>query len=90
VLQDYSQRVLAYRDVRPLEPAVITTEDENEMLTLWQTGIIDTINTWTLNFIIGEKDIDADWDAYLAELEGVNLSDYTEMYNAAYQRTISK
>jgi len=87
VLQDYSARVLAYRDLRPLEPPVITTEDENEMLTLWQTGIIDTINTWTLNFITGQKDVNADWDAYIAELEGANLSQYTEMYNEAYQRT---
>jgi len=87
VLQDYSARVLAYRDLRPLDPPVITTEDENEMLQLWQTGIIDTINTWTLNFITGQKDVNADWDAYIAELEGANLSQYTEMYNAAYQRT---
>lgn len=90
VLQDYSTRVLAYRDLRPLEPPVVTTEDENEMLTLWQTGIIDTINTWTLRFITGERDVDADWDAYIAELEGANLSQYTEMYNEAYQRTKSQ
>jgi putative aldouronate transport system substrate-binding protein len=87
LLQEYSQRVLEYRDLRPLEPAVITTEDENEMLTLWQTGIIDTINTWTLNFITGSKDIDADWDAYIAELDGANLGTYTDMYNEAYQRS---
>jgi putative aldouronate transport system substrate-binding protein len=90
VLQDYSARVLAYRDLRPLEPAVITTEDENELLTLWQTGIIDTINTWTLRFVTGYKDVNADWDAYIAELDGANLNQYTEMYNAAYQRTKNK
>lgn len=90
VLRDYSERVLKYREVRPIEPAVVTTEDENEMLTLWQTGIIDTINTWTLNFVTGKKDVDADWDAYIAELEGANLSQFTEMYNAAYQRSKSK
>ena len=90
LLQDYSARVLKYRDLRPLEPAVVTTEDENELLTLWQTGIIDTINTWTLRFVTGDKDVNKDWDAYIAELENANLSQYTDMYNAAYQRTKNK
>jgi putative aldouronate transport system substrate-binding protein len=90
MLKDYSERVLKYREVRPIEPAVVTTEDENEMLTLWQTGIIDTINTWTLNFVTGKKDVTKDWDAYIAELEGANLSQFTEMYNEAYQRSKSK
>lgn len=90
VLQDYSARILKYRDVRPLDPPVVTNEDENEMLTLWQTGIIDTINTWSLSFVTGKKDINKDWDAYIAELEGANLSQYTEMFNAAYQRSKSK
>ena len=90
VLQNYSARMLEYRDVRPLDPPVVTTEDENELLTLWQTGIIDTINTWSLRFVTGDADINADWDAYIAALEGANLSQYTEMYNAAYQRTKSK
>jgi putative aldouronate transport system substrate-binding protein len=90
VLQDYSMRVLEYRDLRPLDPPVVTTEDENEMLTLWQTGIIDTINTWSLRFATGDADVNADWDAYIAALEGANLGQYTEMFNAAYQRTKSK
>jgi putative aldouronate transport system substrate-binding protein len=90
VLQNYSARMLEYRDVRPLDPAVVTTEDENEMLTLWQTGIIDTINTWSLRFVTGDADITKDWDAYIAALEGANLSQYTEMFNEAYQRTKNK
>lgn len=87
LLQDYSVRMLKYREIRPIDPAVVTTEDENEMLTLWQTGIIDTINTWTLNFVTGKKDVTKDWDAYIAALEGANLSQFTKMYNEAYQRT---
>ena len=34
-------------------------------------------------FITGQKDIDAEWDAYLADLEKLGLSDYI----AAYQKT---
>lgn len=49
------------------------------------TTINDTYNTWMVDFIIGEKDIDADWDAYLAEMEAAGLSRYlaeVEAYKA--------
>ena len=84
-MQDWCARVSKYRDVQPLDPVVVTDEDQDEMLNLWQTAICDTINTWTLNFVTGKKDVDKDWDAYVAELEGAGLSSYLDMYNAAYK-----
>lgn len=84
VIQDFASRATAYREVKPLDPSVVTDEDQNEMLNLWQTSIVDTVNTWTLNFIIGNKDIEADWDTYVAELNAANLQSYLDMYNSAY------
>lgn len=86
VIQDFAARNSAYRDVKPLEPGIATDEDENEMLALWQTALVDTVNTWTLQFITGQKDIEGDWDAYLAACADSNLDSYVETLNAAYAR----
>lgn len=40
------------------------------------TAIQDVYRTWMVSFVTGEKDIDADWDAYLAEMESAGLSRY--------------
>lgn len=40
------------------------------------TAIDDVYRTWMVDFVTGEKDIDADWDAYLAEMETAGLSRY--------------
>lgn len=38
-------------------------------------------------FILGEVDLDVDWDSYLKELENIGLSRYLELYQTAYDRT---
>ena len=83
-IQDFLGRTAASREVKPLDPVVGTDEDQNELLNLWQTSIVDTVNTWTLNFVTGQKDISADWDTYVAELEAANLQSFLDMYNDAY------
>lgn len=42
-------------------------------------------------FITGVKDIDsdADWEAYLADVEAVGISQLLEVYQTAYDRTNS-
>lgn len=85
-VQDKAKRYNEYREIKALEPAVVTDEDENEMLALWQTSLVDTVNTWTLQFAVGQKDIEADWDAYVAACEGANLQNYLDTFNAAYAR----
>lgn len=71
-----------------------------EGLTIWEAFPLNDIQTEAINtvsgdidtvraeyraaFITGTKDIDADWDAYLADLEAAGLSTYMEAYQAAY------
>lgn len=71
-----------------------------EGLTIWESFPLNDIQTEAINtvkgdidtvyaeyraaFITGTKDIDADWDAYLADLEAAGLSTYMEAYQAAY------
>lgn len=84
-IQDIGARTVANREIKPLDPTVIIPDDEVEMVNLWQTSLVDTINTWTLNFITGQKDIEADWDAYVAECEAANMQNYIDSYNSAYK-----
>ena len=36
-------------------------------------------------FVRGEGDIDAEWDQYVATLEGMGLPDYLRVYQEAYE-----
>ena len=49
--------------------------------------MIDNVNTWTLQFATGVKNVDADWDAYVASCEGLNSITMTDYINEIYQRT---
>ncbi|MBR6791216.1 MAG: extracellular solute-binding protein [Oscillospiraceae bacterium] len=49
------------------------------------SGDIDTvIAEYRAAFITGTKDIDADWDAYIADLKAAGVDTYVEAYQAAY------
>ena len=85
-LQDFSKRISEYRDIRPLNPALASTPDENEQINLWKTPLVDTINTWTLNFVTGKKDIDAEWDNYLKACDDANAKNLVDLYNEINKR----
>ena len=38
-----------------------------------QSNITNLKYTWMIDFITGAKDVDADWDAYVAELNAAGL-----------------
>ncbi|MCR4647718.1 MAG: extracellular solute-binding protein [Lachnospiraceae bacterium] len=80
-LQDLSKRIADYRDIRPLTPALASTPDENEQINLWKTPLVDNINTWTLNFVTGKKDINAEWDNYIKSCDDANAQNLVKLYN---------
>ena len=83
-LQDFYARQNAYRELRPLDPVIALDEDQIEMANLWGTPLTDTINTWTIKFAMGQADIEADWDTYVAEVQAQNLQSLLDLYNNAY------
>ena len=87
IMQDYFAKVAKYRDIKPLNPAFSSTEDENDQINLWKTPLIDNVNAWTLLFVTGQKDVSADWDAYVSSCENLNSDRLVELYNEMYQRT---
>ena len=72
VIQDYYARLSKYRETRPVNPKVASTEEEKEQLNLWATPLVDNINAWTLQFITGQKDINNDWDKYVDSCKNLN------------------
>lgn len=86
-IMDFVNRMTQNREIRALNPAYTADEEENEQLNLWKTPLIDNVNTWTLQFATGVKNIETDWDAYVASCESLNSVTMSDYINEIYQRT---
>jgi multiple sugar transport system substrate-binding protein/putative aldouronate transport system substrate-binding protein len=82
---EYIDSVLSSRTPRAPNPPAPLNELELERASLLATPIRDTVDTNTLRFILGERDI-AEWDDYVAELESQGLADYVDLMNSARER----
>ena len=88
---------LRERMIRDLNPTFIdpyptlyyTNEEATERATL-RTDLQNYLVTAKAEFIPGEKDIDKDWDAYVAELNKIGLERLMEIEEAAYARYLEK
>jgi len=70
----------------PIINGLIFNEEEQEIVTEFQS----TINTYVINsfseFITGVRDIDAEWDKYVNEFNKMGLDTYMEAINSCYSR----
>ena len=85
-VQDLYARYGKYKTVAKVDPKAKPTEDEREQLNLWAVPLIDNINAWTLNFIVGQKDINKDWDAYVSSCKNLKVDDIVKMTNEIYNK----
>lgn len=69
-----------YYDYAPL------TIEETESVADIQSAMKSYVTECTSAFLSGSKDIDAEWDAYLAELEKIGIDTLLETYQTAYDR----
>lgn len=70
----------------PNDPMLHYTEDQQiEMDTYYQT-VYDSSLANIQKFILGQRDIDTEWDAYVAEMEGMHLQELIDIHQAAYDR----
>lgn len=51
----------------------------------YQTNLTNIKDNWMVNFITGDKDIDADWDAYIKEMNKSGLEEMFEEAKAYYE-----
>jgi ABC-type sugar transport system, periplasmic component len=84
---DYNNRIYENKTPRRLEPPIMSSEMEGEELNLIQTPLMDYVKTSALEFITGNKDIEADWDDYVAQCISRRSEEYVELVNEIYERT---
>jgi putative aldouronate transport system substrate-binding protein len=79
------QEAMSQREPQPVAPPKPLDELERERAALWETALRDHVDQETLKFILGQRPL-SEWDAYVSELEGLNMNDYIDMVNEAQQR----
>ena len=68
------------------DEALALTEDENDIyVEKWQ-DISTYVASMFAAFITGDKDIEAEWDTYMSNLQQMGLQDVLDCYDAAYAR----
>ncbi|MBR5545849.1 MAG: extracellular solute-binding protein [Clostridia bacterium] len=65
---------------------LIKTQDEIDLVADIETSLQSYVNEAMSNFILGNKNVETDWDAYLTELNAIGLDVYVETMQGAYDR----
>lgn len=78
----------AYVGKEPEERIVtlIFNEEEQEEYSSLETDIKEYVKESSAMFIIGQKDLDKDWDAYLDTLKSMKLDRFVELAQIGYDR----
>ncbi len=80
----YNETLEKYMPYTPptesLLPVIAMTEEQSRIAVDIEVPMDQYISQATIQFITGEKDIEADWDTYVAEIEKLGLADYLEVY----------
>lgn len=83
--ENYAQinaQVAAMPDaIQDIPPTVsfddLTAEDAASL----QTPLADKFEVWMDGFLTGKKSLETDWDAYAAEMQGLGIDTFCQMYN---------
>jgi putative aldouronate transport system substrate-binding protein len=81
------QKVMGARKPAPwvTPPPAPFTDEEREQATLWETTLKDYVEQQALKFAMGQRPF-SEWDAYVTELKGKNMTQYLDTVNKAYER----
>jgi putative aldouronate transport system substrate-binding protein len=79
------QQAMAAREPLPPAPPHPLNQLEREQAALQETALRDHVEQETLKFILGQRPF-SEWDAYVGELQGVNMDQYIDTINEAHQR----
>lgn len=83
----WTEKQLESKKQLPVPPAPLLDEIELEQTSLLQTQLTDAVHAATAAFITGQRSIDSDWDAYVAEIEGLGSAQLIDTFNTALERT---
>lgn len=65
---------------------LIKTQDEIDLVADIEASLKSYVDESIANFILGNKNVETEWDAYLAELDAIGLDLYVETMQGAYDR----
>ncbi|WP_164234559.1 extracellular solute-binding protein [Microbacterium hydrocarbonoxydans] len=82
----WTEEQLDSKEQLPVAPAPLLDEIELEQTSLLQTQLTDAVHAATAAFITGQRSIDADWDAYVGEIEGLGSAQLIDTINTALER----
>jgi putative aldouronate transport system substrate-binding protein len=73
-----------------LLPDLFIDPDKAQTVAEMVTVINSYINQNAVQFVIGQKDLNADWDNYVKGLQDLDAEEYLEIYQAAYDANSNK
>ena len=83
LFRDTAEKMVPYAPEQWFINVFVDPDDVEEMAQM-KTNILDYIRQSAVQFIIGELDIDSDWDSYLAQLKRLNLDKYVLLNQDAW------
>lgn len=81
-----TQQLPLYQEVYETIPALKFTAAEKEEKATLEVSLESYLKQARIDFITGAKDLDADWDAYVAGIEELNMSRLVEIYQGVIDR----
>ncbi|MEG0767274.1 MAG: hypothetical protein RR482_06115 [Clostridia bacterium] len=80
----------AYAECFPAEgtyvPVLFYTPEETEEVSEIRATLKSYVTESSTRFVVGDLDLDKDWDAFQTEIEAIGLSRFLEISQAAYDR----
>jgi len=83
----FQQSVFEKRELKEVDPPVLMDEDQREQANMIVTPLTDYVDQMTLEFILGTKSLEKDWDTFVSECKAKGCDDYINMCNQVYQET---
>ena len=64
----------------------VWNEEEYEIVSEYGSMLRETSNEWRTMFVMGQKDLDKDWQEYLSQMEALGLNEYLQAAQNCYDR----
>lgn len=71
-------------------PGMQYTDEESEFINDYGVAIQNYVEGNLAKWMMGESDIDADWDAYIKQLETLKVQEFIDIMQTAYDRAVGK
>lgn len=66
-------------------PTFTATGETAEKLTLIETALNTSYEEWTMQFITGAKSVENDWEAFLGDMQSLQIDTYIDLTTTAYE-----